>query len=69
VRLAAAKIWSGWEGVTSKLLPDAAFTAHYEEDEFALAFPRSEARYFVKASSNVAISCFGTPRGFGAFLE
>ena len=27
VRLAAAKIWSGWEGATSKLLPDAAFTA------------------------------------------
>src|SRR6185369_12484551 len=40
VRLAAAKIWSGWEGATSKLLPDAAFTGHYEEDEFALAFAR-----------------------------
>src|SRR6202167_5581698 len=37
LRLAAAKIWSGWEGATSKLLPDAAFTGHYEEDEFALA--------------------------------
>jgi len=47
VRLAAAKIWSGWEGATSKLLPDAAFTAHYEEDEFALAFARIEAHYFV----------------------
>ena len=47
VRLAAAKIWSTWEGATSKLLPDAAFTAHYEEDEFALAFARIEAHYFV----------------------
>jgi proline iminopeptidase len=47
VRLAAAKIWSGWEGATSKLLPDAAFTGHYEEDEFALAFARIEAHYFV----------------------
>lgn len=47
VRLAAAKIWSGWEGVTSKLLPDAAFAGHYEEDEFALAFARIEAHYFV----------------------
>jgi proline iminopeptidase len=47
VRLAAAKIWSGWEGATSKLLPDAAFTSHYEEDEFALAFARIEAHYFV----------------------
>ena len=47
VRLAAAKVWSGWEGATSKLLPDTAFTAHYEEDEFALAFARIEAHYFV----------------------
>jgi proline iminopeptidase len=47
VRLAAAKIWSGWEGATSKLLPDPAFAGHYEEDEFALAFARIEAHYFV----------------------
>jgi len=46
VRLAAAKIWSGWEGATSKLLPDADFAGHYEEDEFALAFARIEAHYF-----------------------
>ncbi len=46
VRLAAAKIWSGWEGATSKLLPDLAFAGHYEEDEFALAFARIEAHYF-----------------------
>ena len=46
VRLAAAKIGSGWEGATSKLLPDAAFAGHYEEDEFALAFARIEAHYF-----------------------
>ena len=47
VRLAAAKIWSGWEGATSKLLPDASFSAHYEEDDFALAFARIEAHYFI----------------------
>jgi proline iminopeptidase len=47
VRLAAAKIWSGWEGATSMLLPDASFAGHYEEDEFALAFARIEAHYFV----------------------
>jgi pimeloyl-ACP methyl ester carboxylesterase len=47
VRLAAAKIWSGWEGATSKLLPDPAFAGHYEEDEFALAFARIEVHYFV----------------------
>ncbi|MGD0500232.1 MAG: prolyl aminopeptidase [Bryobacteraceae bacterium] len=47
VRLAAAKIWSGWEGATSKLMPDPAFAGHYEEDEFALAFARIEAHYFV----------------------
>jgi len=39
-------IWSGWEGATSKLLPDTAFTSHYEEDEFALAFARIEVHYF-----------------------
>ncbi len=47
VRLAAARIWSGWEGATSKLIPDAAFAGHYEDDEFALAFARIEAHYFV----------------------
>lgn len=47
VRLAAAKVWSGWEGGTSKLIPDADFTGHFEEDEFALAFARIECHYFV----------------------
>jgi proline iminopeptidase len=47
VRLTAAKIWSGWEGATSKLMPDPDFSSHYEEDEFALAFARIEAHYFV----------------------
>ena len=48
MRLAAAKIWSGWEGATSKLLPDAAVQpATTSEDEFALAFARIEAHYFV----------------------
>ncbi|HYK91179.1 MAG TPA: prolyl aminopeptidase [Acidobacteriota bacterium] len=47
VRLAAARIWSGWEGRTSKLIPDAEFVGHYEEDEFALAFARIEAHYFI----------------------
>ncbi|RPI28202.1 MAG: prolyl aminopeptidase [Acidobacteria bacterium] len=47
VRLEAAKIWSKWEGATSKLLPDPEFTAEYEEDEFAVTFSRIEAHYFV----------------------
>jgi proline iminopeptidase len=46
IRLAAAKIWSGWEGATSKLLPDPNFVTDYEKDEFALAFARIEAHYF-----------------------
>lgn len=45
-RLAAAKVWSGWEGATSKLIPDADFSGHFEEDEFALAFARIECHYF-----------------------
>lgn len=47
VRLAAAKVWSGWEGATSKLIPDPEFTRNYEDDAFALAFARIEAHYFV----------------------
>jgi len=46
VRLAAARIWSGWEGRTSKLIPEEEFVGHYEEDEFALAFSRIEVHYF-----------------------
>jgi proline iminopeptidase len=33
--------------VTSKLLPDSAFASPYEENEFALAFARIEAHYFI----------------------
>ncbi len=47
VRLAAAKIWSGWEGATSRLIPDAELKAKSEEDAFALACARIEAHYFV----------------------
>ena len=46
-RDAAATAWSIWEGVTSKLHPDAAFAAHYADKEFALAFARIENSYFV----------------------
>ena len=47
VRLRAARAWSRWEGATSKLLPDAAFTGGYEEEAFALAFAGIECHYFV----------------------
>jgi proline iminopeptidase len=47
VRLAAAKRWSGWEGATSKLIPDPALQSQFEEDEHALAMARVEAHYFV----------------------
>ena len=47
VRVAAAKLWAGWEGATSKLLPDPSLRSQYEEDEYALAFARIEAHYFV----------------------
>lgn len=47
VRLAAARIWSGWEGRTSRLLPNDEFASHYEEDNYALAFARIEAHYFI----------------------
>ncbi|MGE0175271.1 MAG: prolyl aminopeptidase [Oligoflexales bacterium] len=47
-RLAAARAWSVWEGRTSKLLPDEASIARYDEGPFALAFARIECHYFMK---------------------
>ena len=47
VRLEAARRWSGWEGATSKLVPDPALQSHMEEDDVALAMARIEAHYFV----------------------
>lgn len=46
-RLRAARAWSVWEATTSHLLPDPAQIASFGEDEFALAFARIEAHYFV----------------------
>ena len=46
-RIAAAKAWSTWEGSTITLLPDPDLSAHYGEDDFALAFARVENHYFV----------------------
>ena len=47
VRLEAARRWSGWEGATSKLLPDSELVSQMEEDEVALAMARIECHYFV----------------------
>jgi len=46
VRLAAAKIWSGWRAPPPSSCPTPLSTGHYEEDEFALAFARIEVHYF-----------------------
>jgi proline iminopeptidase len=47
VQLAAAKVWSVWEGSTSCLIPNAELIARTAGDDFALAFARIEAHYFV----------------------
>jgi len=47
VRIAAAKVWSVWEGRTSCLIPNAELIARTAGDEFALAFARIESHYFV----------------------
>ena len=47
VQLAAAKAWSLWEGETITLMPNAAYSDSFAEDEFALAFARIENHYFV----------------------
>lgn len=47
VRLAAAKVWSVWEGSTSKLHIDSDLMARNAVDDFATAFARIECHYFV----------------------
>ena len=47
VRLAAAKSWSIWEAVTSKLLPDDAFVEEFSADTVAVAIARIECHYFM----------------------
>jgi proline iminopeptidase len=47
VRLAAAKVWSTWEGATSYLRQNPDYIASTGADEFALAFARIECHYFV----------------------
>lgn len=47
VQLAAAKVWSVWEGRTSCLIPNVELIARTAGDAFALAFARIECHYFV----------------------
>ena len=47
VQRSAAKIWSTWEGRTSKLIPDPELIARMGGDDFSLAFARIEAHYFM----------------------
>ena len=47
VQLAAARVWSVWEGSTSCLLPNEELISHCASDDFALAFARIECHYFV----------------------
>ncbi len=46
VRLAAAKVWSMWEGVTVTLLPDPDMLADFTADDHAVAVARIENHYF-----------------------
>lgn len=47
IQMEAARAWSVWEAATSHLLTDEAQIAAFSGDEFALAFARIEAHYFV----------------------
>ncbi len=47
VRSEAARAWSIWEGTTSRLQVDANFIKRFAQDQFADAFARIEAHYFV----------------------
>jgi proline iminopeptidase len=50
VRRRAARAWSTWEGTTSKLRVDPDYVARFAGDEFADAFARIEAHYFVNGA-------------------
>ncbi|MGV2496396.1 prolyl aminopeptidase [Pelagerythrobacter aerophilus] len=45
-KLAAAKAWSTWEGMTVTLLPDPAMLEEFTEDDHAIAIARIENHYF-----------------------
>lgn len=47
VRLAAAKVWSVWEGSTSRLYVDPNLMEDFSDEEFADAFARIECHYFI----------------------
>jgi len=46
-RKKAAKLWSGWEAATLRLIYDPALFAHFTEDERADAIARMECHYFL----------------------
>jgi proline iminopeptidase len=47
IRKEAAKVWSIWEGMTSKLMIDLKNKEKFGEDDFADAFARIECHYFM----------------------
>ncbi len=47
VRLAAARAWSRWEGATSFLRMNPRYLAKFDQPDYATAFARIEAHYFV----------------------
>jgi len=47
VRAVAARAWSSWEGATSYLRVNPGYVAKFDNSEYAAAFARIEAHYFV----------------------
>ncbi len=47
VRAAAARAWALWEGATSHLRPDPSHLSKFDNPDYAAAFARIEAHYFV----------------------
>ncbi|MHB0952375.1 MAG: prolyl aminopeptidase [Allorhizobium sp.] len=48
-QLECALAWSTWEGETITLLPNPDYSAHFGEDDYAIAFARIENHFFVHA--------------------
>jgi len=71
VREAAARAWSGWEGMTATLLPNQQVVDHFTDLQSALSIARIECHYFVNQSfldANQLINNAHRLRGIPGFI-
>ena len=65
VRLAAAKAWSTWEGLTVTLLPDPKMLEEFTEDNHAIAIARIENHYMRNSAGSTTTVAGECPQAEG----